>query len=170
MELTSLKTKNKKRIGRGLSAGQGKTAGRGTKGQKSRSGYNLPNRFEGGQTALSMRLPKLPGFKSHKRKPVVISLDEVSANFKNGETVTLTALTEKGMIRIFDAAKILSNGTLSVDVKIGEDVKASESVKKIFAGFKAEAPKTEEKVETPKAEKVEKAPSKPSTKKPAKKA
>lgn len=162
MELTSLKTKNKKRIGRGLSAGQGKTAGRGTKGQKSRSGFNLPNRFEGGQTPLSMRLPKLPGFKSVHRKAVVISLDEISANFKNGETITISALAEKGMIRIFDTAKILSNGALTVSAKIGEDVKASETVKKIFAGFKAETPKTEEKVE-----KVEKpaAEKKPATKK-----
>ncbi|MEI8143526.1 MAG: uL15 family ribosomal protein, partial [Candidatus Berkelbacteria bacterium] len=51
--LTSVKTRDRKRVGRGISSGQGKTAGRGYKGQKSRSGYNLPNRFEGGQTALS---------------------------------------------------------------------------------------------------------------------
>jgi len=90
--LVSIKSKTKKRVGRGIAAGQGKTAGRGTKGQKSRSGYNLPKRFEGGQTPISMRLPKLPGFTSHKRKPIVVSLDQISANFKDGETVTAKLL------------------------------------------------------------------------------
>lgn len=53
--------KLKKRVGRGISAGQGKTCGRGTKGQKARTGFNLPNKFEGGQSSFSMRTPKRRG-------------------------------------------------------------------------------------------------------------
>lgn len=53
--------KRKSRVGRGISAGQGKTCGRGTKGQKARSGYNLPRKYEGGQTPLVMRMPKKRG-------------------------------------------------------------------------------------------------------------
>src|SRR5205823_306844 len=56
--------KAKRRVGRGIAAGQGKTAGRGTKGQKARAGGNIPAWFEGGQTPLHQRLPKLRGFKN----------------------------------------------------------------------------------------------------------
>lgn len=132
MNLVSLKGKSKKRVGRGLSSGQGKTAGRGTKGQKSRSGYNIPRKFEGGQTPLSMRLPILPGFKSHKRKADVISLDLISANFKAGETVTIKSLVEKGIVGGKNPIKVLNNGKLTVAVKLGEDIKASKSVKELF--------------------------------------
>lgn len=132
MELVSIKGKVKKRVGRGLSAGQGKTAGRGTKGQKSRSGFNIPRKFEGGQTPLSMRLPILPGFKSHKRKAEVISLDVISANYKAGETVNLESLMEKGLISGNNPAKVLNNGTLTVSVKLGDDIRVSDSVRAII--------------------------------------
>lgn len=132
MKLESVKTKNKKRVGRGISSGQGKTAGRGTKGQKSRSGFNIPNRHEGGQTPLSMRLPKLPGFKSFRKKAVVISLDQISANFKDGETVTLEALESKGLIKKGEKAKVLNNGKLSLKVSLDDGVKASEKVAGMF--------------------------------------
>ncbi len=157
MNLISTKSKTKQRVGRGIAAGQGKTAGRGTKGQRSRSGFNLPKRFEGGQTPLSMRLPKLPGFTSHKRKPIVISLDQISAAFKDGETVTQKLLVEKGLIRVFDAAKILNNGELTKSVEFSKEVKVSKSVK-IPAKKAAKAEVIEEK-----AEKVEKAPAEPKT-------
>ena len=155
--LVSIKSKTKKRVGRGIAAGQGKTAGRGTKGQKSRSGYNLPKRFEGGQTPISMRLPKLPGFTSHKRKPIVVSLDQISANFKDGETVTAKLLVEKGLIREFETAKILNNGTLTKMVEFAKEVKVSKSVEIPTKPVKAE--KVEEKVEkTETAETVEEKP------------
>lgn len=67
-ELQVAKKKSAKRVGRGISAGQGKTAGRGTKGQSSRSGGKVRPGFEGGQNPLYMRLPKLPGFRSHRAK------------------------------------------------------------------------------------------------------
>lgn len=132
MQLVSLKGKSKKRVGRGLSSGQGKTAGRGTKGQKSRSGFNIPRKFEGGQTPLSMRLPILPGFKSHKRKADVISLDLISANFKSGETVSVKLLVEKKIVSGKNPVKILNNGELTFAVKLGDDIKVSRPVKELF--------------------------------------
>jgi len=145
MELVSIKSKNKKRIGRGLSAGQGKTAGRGTKGQKSRSGFNLPRKFEGGQTPLSMRLAKLPGFKSIHKKAVVISLDQISASYKAGEVVSLKTLSDKNLI---DAnvrkVKILSNGKLTVAITF-DDVKASKTVLQQLDAIKTEEPSKTEK-------------------------
>lgn len=141
MNLISVKQKSKRRVGRGLSAGQGKTAGRGTKGQKSRAGYNLPNRFEGGQTPLSMRLPKLPGFKSHKRKAEIISLDQISANFKAGETVSIEKLVELKLVSGKNPVKILNNGKLTVNVKLDEYIKVSNSIKELFtAPAKTEEP------------------------------
>lgn len=146
MELISLKNKSKKRPGRGISAGQGKTAGRGTKGQKSRSGFNLPNRFEGGQTALSMRLPKLPGFKSQKEKATIVALADISANYKANEEVSIKTLCEKGLIKkSVRRAKVLNNGKLTVAVKFAEDIKISKSIK-IPAPVAKEEIKTEKPV------------------------
>lgn len=189
--LTSVKTKKKKRVGRGLSAGQGKTAGRGTKGQKSRSGYNIPKRFEGGQSPLSLRLPKLPGFKSHHAKAEVLTLDKISKNFKDGDTISIETLTQKGIFKkTVKKVKILNTGALTVKVTVSPEIKISESISSLFSGEAVEkkpAKKSEEKkeekkaVETkpeaevkkapkPKMEKVDKPVAKPAPKKtPAKK-
>lgn len=146
-----VKNKSAKRVGRGISAGGGKTAGRGTKGQKSRSGHNIPRKFEGGQTPLVMRLHKLPGFKSHKPKAVVVSLDDISKFYKNGEVVSAATLEEKGLIVRGDKVKIL-DGELKVKVTI-DDVSASKSAFEKINNFKA-AEKTvkADKAEEPKAE------------------
>lgn len=145
IDLTSQKTKNKKRVGRGLSSGQGKTAGRGTKGQNSRAGHNIPNRFEGGQTPLSMRLPKLPGFKSHKTKATVISLDLISKYFKNGEVVSVSALIEKKLIvKSVKLVKVLNSGNLTVKVKLADNIKTSKSIENLFSPLVKET-KEEEK-------------------------
>lgn len=131
MKLHELKNnhqkKSRKRLGRGISAGGGMTAGRGTKGQKSRSGYNIPRKFEGGQTPLIMRLHKMPGFTSHRVKASEISLDTISRNFKDGETVSMHTLEEKGIIKKGERVKILNSGKLTVKVKVAEDVKTSKS-------------------------------------------
>ena len=175
MELVSVKSKSRKRIGRGLSSGQGKTAGRGTKGQKSRSGFNIPRKFEGGQTPLSMRLAKLPGFKSHKAKAEIITLDQISNVFKAGEEVTLKSLVEKGLIaKSTPKVKVLNNGTLAVAVKFGTDIKISKSVSTVIpakAGIQEiKAEKAEPTTEEPKVKNVEtpakKAPAKTMAKKP----
>lgn len=129
--------KKNKRIGRGISAGGGKTAGRGTKGQNSRAGHNIPNRHEGGQTPLSMRLPKLPGFKKKINKPVILTLDSLSKNYKNGEIVTPDTLCEKGLIKKGQVAKILFTGNLSVKIMI-KDVAVSKSVLNLFNSEKSD--------------------------------
>ncbi len=71
-------TKNRKRVGRGQGSGTGKTAGRGNKGQKSRSGYSKKRGFEGGQMPLYKRLPKI-GFTSKMVKPYVINVEKIKA-------------------------------------------------------------------------------------------
>ncbi|MDQ7085098.1 MAG: 50S ribosomal protein L15 [Sulfurovum sp.] len=71
-------TKNRKRVGRGAGSGTGKTAGRGNKGQKSRSGYSKKRGFEGGQMPLYKRLPKV-GFTSRVIKPYVINVEKIKA-------------------------------------------------------------------------------------------
>lgn len=91
--------KKSKRAGRGIASGKGKTAGRGTKGQKSRSGYNIPRRFEGGQTPLVQRLPKVKGFKSRKSKAVVLKIELIEKKFKDSDKVNLKTLLKKGLIK-----------------------------------------------------------------------
>lgn len=109
---------NRKRVGRGISAGQGKTAGRGTKGQKSRSGFNIPRKFEGGQMPLSMRLPKNKGFNSHQDRAEVIGLETINKTFKNGEVVSMDELKKRGLIKkTVNKVKILNNGELKIAVK-----------------------------------------------------
>jgi len=71
-------TRNRKRVGRGQGSGTGKTAGRGNKGQKARSGYSKKRGFEGGQMPLQKRLPKI-GFASKVEKPYVINVEKIKA-------------------------------------------------------------------------------------------
>ena len=138
---------NKKRPGRGISSGQGKTAGRGTKGQKSRSGHNIPKRHEGGQTPLSMRLPKLPGFKHQSQKVRLISLDQISENFKDGDVVSLESLIKKLLIKKGEKVKILNNGKLKVKVEVS-DISISKSAKTKFVTSNPEKAKTVKKKTT----------------------
>lgn len=144
------KNVNRKRVGRGISAGGGKTAGRGTKGQNSRSGHNIPRKFEGGQTPLAMRLHKLKGFKSLRAEKIVITLDDISRNFKAGETVSAATLIEKGLLKKGQKAKVLNTGTLTVTIKISEDVSVSKSVVDIIS-------KPQQKSDQPMADKAAKA-------------
>lgn len=127
----SHKNKSKKRPGRGISAGQGKTAGRGTKGQKSRAGHNIPNQFEGGQSNLSLRLPKIRGFKSHNKSMVPVSLSRLSQLYKEGEVVNHKSLVNLGVIKKSQKAKILNNGAIDIFLKI-EGVGISNSAKQII--------------------------------------
>lgn len=110
-ELTSKNASKSIRVGRGLGSGKGKTAGRGTKGQKSRSGYNIPRRFEGGQSALIQRLPKVRGFKSHAIKPLSLNITRLEKIYKDGETVSIETLIEKGIITKLPAAGVKIIGT-----------------------------------------------------------
>jgi large subunit ribosomal protein L15 len=95
-DLNVSKSRSAKRVGRGIAAGQGKTAGRGTKGQKARTGSSRKPGFEGGQNPLMQRLPKLHGFKSHK--PVVENVYTGQLNDLKAKTVDTFALAEAGLI------------------------------------------------------------------------
>jgi len=107
--------KNRRRIGRGAASGWGKTAGKGTKGQKSRSGASIPASFEGGQMPLYRRLPKR-GFKNPFRKEYcVVNLHSLQT-IKAGTVVDQAFLAEQGLLRkkIGEGVKILGDGDFSV--------------------------------------------------------
>ena len=109
----------KTRVGRGIAAGKGKTAGRGTKGQKARAGGNIPAWFEGGQTPLHQRLPKLRGFKNPFRVEFqVVNLDKLGELFPEGGAVTVENLVEKGAVRKNQPVKVLGTGDITVKVDV----------------------------------------------------
>lgn len=94
--------KSPKRVGRGIAAGQGKTAGRGTKGQKARAGFGQSPGFEGGQTALAQRFPKLRGFKSHRVQAENVYtgvLDTLGATINN-QTLADAGLVTSAYVRV----------------------------------------------------------------------
>ncbi len=111
-------TKRKKRLARGIGSGKGKTAGRGTKGQKARN--NIHPAFEGGQTPIHRRLPVKKGFRNVNAKEfAIINLDDLEDNFKAGDSVTPEALVEKGITHLKkDGLKVLAFGTLSKKLKV----------------------------------------------------
>lgn len=87
--------KSPKRVGRGIAAGQGKTAGRGTKGQKARAGFSQRPGFEGGQTPLAQRFPKLRGFTSHRTPAETVYTGQLDAL---GAKIDNHILAEAGLI------------------------------------------------------------------------
>jgi len=89
--------KDTKRVGRGIGSGKGKTAGRGTKGQLSRTGKKLRPGFEGGQLPLVQRVPKRPGFKALTAKATTLPLDKFN-HLKAGTKVTVDLLVKEGLI------------------------------------------------------------------------
>jgi large subunit ribosomal protein L15 len=110
--------RSRKRVGRGIAAGQGKTAGRGTKGQKARSGGGVRPGFEGGQNPLYRRLPKR-GFKNPNRKEyAVINVEDLN-RFDEGTVVTPELLKEKGVVKnLKDGLKVLGDGDLTVKLTV----------------------------------------------------
>lgn len=124
MELANLRpadgskqSKNFRR-GRGHGSGNGKTAGKGHKGQKARSGAPRPG-FEGGQMPLFRRIPKR-GFTNRNTKIITsINLKVLEEKFENGEDVTLLALLERGVIKkVNDGVKVLGNGELTKKLNV----------------------------------------------------
>jgi len=116
-ELQTNPTKNRKRVGRGIAAGQGKTAGRGTKGQGARTGKKLGVMFQGGQRALVQAVPKARGFKSLKSPAQVVYLDHLNA-FK-GKIADNFTLFEAGLISTpFHTVKIIARGELTEKVTL----------------------------------------------------
>ena len=126
------------RRGRGHGSGNGKTAGKGHKGQKARSGAPRPG-FEGGQMPLYRRLPKR-GFTNRNTKEIVAINLEVLERFENGATVSVETLIEQGIVKNpRDGVKILGNGTLTKKLTVQANAFSASAVEKIEAlGGKAE--------------------------------
>jgi len=147
-------TKPRRRVGRGIAAGQGKTAGRGTKGQKARAGGTIPAWFEGGQTPLHQRIPKLHGFKNpFKIDFEVVNVGDIARLVELGEleagdmpgakaakgkaapiTVNQEILRAAGLVRRLDKPmKILGGGELSTALFVVADAFSASAKAKIEA-------------------------------------
>ncbi|XWN33970.1 MAG: 50S ribosomal protein L15 [Devosia sp.] len=116
-------TKSKRRLGRGIGSGRGKTAGRGVKGQKSRSGVAI-NGYEGGQMPIHMRLPKR-GFNNPFGKNLnIVSVGRLqqavdAGKLDAGATITVTELVSAGVLRrAKDGVRVLADGTLTAPLKL----------------------------------------------------
>jgi large subunit ribosomal protein L15 len=157
------------RVGRGIAAGQGKTAGRGTKGQKARAGASIPAWFEGGQTPIHIRVPKLRGFKNRFRiEFAAVNVGQISAyaeagrfgveNRKQNDPITVNAelLASAGLIGKADKpVKVLGQGEVNQKLFVAADAFSSSARRKIeeAGGFvQVLAPeKTEDVVESEEA-------------------
>jgi large subunit ribosomal protein L15 len=135
--------KRRIRVGRGIAAGRGKTAGRGTKGQKSRSGASIPGWFEGGQTPIHVRVPKLRGFKPVNRIDYqVVNVGRISEYATAGRfgsepgseplTVNAEVLAGAGLVTHADRpVKVLGDGDLEVKVFVAADAFTASARSKI---------------------------------------
>ncbi|QOY37547.1 50S ribosomal protein L15 [Anaerobacillus isosaccharinicus] len=131
--------KERNRVGRGIGSGNGKTAGRGHKGQNSRSGGGVRPGFEGGQNPLYRRLPKR-GFTNPTRKEfAILNLDQLN-RFEDGTEVTPELLLETGIVsNAKDGIKILGNGKLEVKLTVKANKFSASAVEAIeAAGGKTE--------------------------------
>jgi len=146
--------KRRTRVGRGIAAGGGKTAGRGTKGQKARAGGSIPPWFEGGQTPLHMRIPKLRGFKNpFKVEYEIVNLARIAALIELGAlepgdlpgakksarkaapiTVNQEILRATGAVRTLDKPlKVLGHGEIGVPLFVVADAFSRSAIAKIEA-------------------------------------
>ncbi|MBE6479361.1 MAG: 50S ribosomal protein L15 [Atopobiaceae bacterium] len=135
--------KNRKRVGRGNSSGNGTYAGRGLNGQLSRSGGGKGAGFEGGQQPLAMRLPKLPGFRNINRVEYApVNVSRLDAIFADGDVVDGASLVEKGVIKNdYIPVKVLGDGEITKALTVRVDkVSASAKAKIEAAGGKVELP------------------------------
>ena len=123
--------KRKIRVGRGESGRRGKTAGRGTKGQKARS--KVRPGFEGGQMPLQRRLPKLKGFKNRNKEVFTVINVERLEEFDAGTTVTPEALRELGFINQRGRVKVLGEGELAKKLEVHAHAFSLGAVEKIKA-------------------------------------
>lgn len=107
-----------KRIGRGHGSGNGKTAGKGHKGQKARAGHGMRPGFEGGQMPIQRRVPKRGFNNIFASKYATINVSALEA-FDNGDVVDAAALKAKGLIKKeYDGVKVLANGSLTKSVTV----------------------------------------------------
>lgn len=148
MELNNLRpaigsTKNRKRIGRGIGSGHGKTATKGHKGQKARSGGSIKPGFEGGQMPLQRRLPKR-GFRPLDRNEfVLINLSQLDI-FESTSIVDRDTMDAKGLLKKSDLpVKVLANGEITKPLTVKADKFSKSAVAKIkAAGGSVEETKT----------------------------
>ncbi len=133
MKATAGSRKDRKRVGCGIGSGNGKTAGRGHKGQKSRTGGKVARGFEGGQMPLIRRVPKR-GFTSKVNNDFqIVNLSQLNA-FDDGSTVDAAALFEAGLVRnAVDPIKVLATGDLSKKVELAVDAVSASAANKIQA-------------------------------------
>lgn len=132
--------KSARRVGRGHGSGWGKTAGKGHKGQKARSGGGVRPGFEGGQMPLQRRVPKRGFNNIFADKVVTVSLTDLDKKFENGADVTVEALVAAGVIKnSFDAVKVLGSGKLTkkLNVKVSAYTESAKAAIEA-AGGKAE--------------------------------
>ncbi len=136
MSITELFKSNRypkaKRVGRGISAGGGKTAGRGTKGQKARTGSNskISPWFEGGQTPLFRKMAKVRGFKHQANRPFLVTTTVINRFFKDGDVVSPTTILERNIARstqVKGGVKIVKRDELKVKVTF-DSVKVSRAL------------------------------------------
>ena len=131
--------KEVKRIGRGPASGQGKTAGKGHKGQKARAGRGMQIGFEGGQMPLQRRVPKRGFNNIFATKFAIVNVSDLEV-FEAGAVIDTQALQEKGLVKkIYDGVKVLGNGNLSKAVTVKASAFSESAKSKIeAAGGKAE--------------------------------
>ena len=137
-ELPKIKTQDRKRVGRGIGSGKGKTSGRGVKGQKSRTGHHSVKGFEGGQTPIFMRLPK-KGFNNIARKEYQVVTIKNVADFverkklDGSKDITKEQLASVGLIKDKDAKTKLIMSKAEIKAKLKVKVDAYSEKAKAFA-------------------------------------
>lgn len=132
-------TKTARRIGRGIGSGQGKTAGKGSKGQKARSGYSHKLGFEGGQMPLQRRIPKRGFVNIFRKSYAIVNLADLN-RFEDGTTVDFQLLHDSGLLKKqLDGVKILGKGDCSKKLEVRAAAFSASAKQKIEAsGGKAE--------------------------------
>lgn len=127
-------TKKKTRKGRGIAAGKGKTAGRGTKGQRARAGGTKGPYFEGGQLPLVRRLPHVRGFNNIYRIPFqVVNLELLETRFEANAQVTPEALLAQGLVKDAQRVKILGRGEINKALQVSAHAFSDSAKEKIAA-------------------------------------
>ncbi len=148
LENSTQKRKPRKRVGRGIGSGTGKTCGRGHKGMGSRAGYQARHGYEGGQMRFFMKMPAR-GFNNVRfaTKVFSINLGQIDKSYSDGEIVNEASLRQHGLLNgHFDVIKILGNGELTKQVKIEVDAiskNAQEKLNEAKVPFTLKEPKTE---------------------------
>jgi len=138
MDLSNLKppkgaNRNRKRVGRGPGSGLGKTAGRGSKGAQSRSGYKQKRGFEGGQMPLHRRLPKRGFHNPFRVEYAVVNLDDLSAKFAAGAVVTPDVLRAERLVTTKQPIKVLARGEIAVALTVKAHRFSGKAAEKIAA-------------------------------------